>query len=286
MDDTLQGQPAPSQDQTIQDSSSTPSFSERSIQQQSKDQALFDLAKADKFSFEGREWTRDAFKKLIDQEKQFQSMNEVYTTKTQKLAEDRKAVEENRKYYTNLAADLIKVKENPSLASEFVRVYPQEFHQYVEQFLRGGQQQTQGQPQGPNVDVNMLSRLDRLEKFYNEQEIARNESEITKLVDDLSKKYPEAAEFKEMCLGRAYEAHLAGEKLTPESWEKIFKDVEEQVSGVMKAKYGNLVNKQTEANARGKSPQAGGGASGSAPRKFKSFREASEALIQDVTRSG
>jgi hypothetical protein len=262
-----------------------PSQTENQVQQSTQaetqsltDQAIFNLDKTDKFTFGGREWTRDALGKLIDQEKQFQSMQGDYTKKTQALAQERKALEEDKKFRENLAWDLMAVKQDPSKVQEFIKVYPQSYHRYIEDFLKSNssnQQQTQVQQQ-PQVDVRLMSKIERLEKFYNEQEIARESAEVEKTMAELSKDYPDAAKFQEMVLSRAYEARLAGSALSREDWEQFYKQVDDQVKATLKQHYGEKVKQQLEANAKGKDVGAGGGTAGRAPNvppKFKSFDE-------------
>ncbi len=235
----------------------------------SVDQAIIDLDKASKFSFDGRELTRDQLKNLFDQEKKFQSMDKDYTTKTQKIAEERKSIETDRKFYENLAYDLQNVKNNPALAAEFVKIYPQAFHKYIEEFLKAPSH-LQSVQQQPNVDVKTLSRLERLEKFYNDQEVTKNEQLIKSTVDELAKKYPgtEKPLAQKMIMAEAYEAHMNKIELTPEVWEDIFKRVKEERDADIKAEYGDMVKKQTEANSKSRDVAPGGGTSGRAPQKI------------------
>lgn len=230
--------------------------------------AIAELDKMDKFKLDGQEWTLKDLKAAIMRQKD-------YTQKTQTLSEERKSFQEERKFHENLAWDLQKVRDNPEMAKEFVKIYPQAFHKHVEEFLKANTQNPaqQNQVQRPQVDIQTLSRLDKLEKFYNDQEVSRQEAEITKTVDELSKKYPDAANFREMVLSRAYEARMGGSNLTNDDWEKIFKDVDGEVSELLKAKYGSLVKKQMEANTRAKDVGAGGGIADRAPVKFKKFDE-------------
>lgn len=245
-------------------------------------QAIAELDKMDKFKLDGQEWTLKDLKAAIMRQKD-------YTQKTQSLSEDRKTFDGSKKYYENLAWDLIKVRENPSLASAFISTYPKEFHKYVEQFLGANQNQPQPTQQNvqqqPRPDVQLLSRLDTLEKFYNEQQVSKSEAEIQATMEKLSKQYPDAANFKEMVLGRAFEAHSAGTQLTPETWESIFKQVNDEVGTTIKAKYGELVKKQTEANNKARGDASGGGSPGRAPVKIKKFDDIT-AMAMDMAKNG
>lgn len=230
--------------------------------------AIADLEKMDKFKLDGQEWTLKDLKAAIMRQKD-------YTQKTMSLSEERKSLQEEKRFYENLAWDLDKVKANPALANEFVRVYPKQFHKYAEEYLKAQnesqQQSVQGQKPQPQVDVQTLSRLDQLEKVFQAQEVQKNEKLIEQTMAKLSEKYPDAANFKEMVLGRAFEAHSGGVTLTDEVWENIYKQVNSEVEGLLKAKYGNLVKKQTEANAKARDVGVGGGTAGRAPVKFTRF---------------
>lgn len=270
----LADQSAPSPESTTS-SERAPEASQGTQQEQSVDQAIVDLEKANKFMLGGREWTRDSINKLIEQEKQFQSMNKDYTSKTQNLSKDRESFESERKFYENLAWDLHKVKDNPTLAQEFVKVYPQKFHQYVEQFLGGQQTSTSAQSQQsqPPVDIKTLSRVEALEKRDEEREVAKNEQFIESTVSKLSEKYPLAAKLKETVMARAWRSMSEGVSVTEGVWEEIFQQVNSEVEGLLKAEYSTLVKKQTEANAKSSDVGAGGGAAGRAPVKFKRFSD-------------
>lgn len=254
------------------------------------EQAILDLSKHDKFQIAGRELTRDQLSKLLDQEKQFQSMNKDYTQKTQSLSSERKAFAEEQKFYKALPYDLLALRQDPTRVSEFIRLYPQQFHQYAENILKeassqvqaGGNPQQQSQYRGPVQDVQTLSRLENLEKFYNEQRVSEKEREINNTITNLSSKYPDASNFKEMVLGRAFEAHNQGVELTESAWEDIFKQVNGEVGQLLKAKYGNLVKQQTEANKKAKDVGAGGGTVGQSPKKFSKFDDITKYALQQA----
>ncbi len=237
-------------------------------------QAIAELDKMDKFKLDGQEWTLKDLKAAIMRQKD-------YTAKTQSVAEERKSLEGERKFYENLAFDLRSLEKNPGLVHEFLKVYPQKFHQYAEQVLKNTpeqpvSQQTPPVQQQPQQDVQLLSRLSTLEKFYHDQEVAKNEASIKNTMDELTKKYPETDKrlAKETILARAHELYIGNKTpLTNEMWETIFKDVAEEVKELSKAEYGQLVKKQTEANSKAKDVGTGGGAAGRAPLKFKNFDE-------------
>lgn len=248
-------------------------------------QAIAELDKMDKFKLDGQEWTLKDLKAAIMRQKD-------YTQKTQSLAETRKTFDDSKKYYENLAWDLRSLEKNPALIHEFIKVYPADFHKYAEEVLKLGnssQVSTQGQAQQqvqqsqPQVDVQLLSRVNNLEKFYHEQEVSKNEKAIEHTLEKFSKQYPDAANFREVVLGRAYEAHMQGVTLNESTWEDIFKQVDQEMSGLLKEKYGNMVQKQKEANAKARDVGAGGGTVTASPKKFKNLGEVTKFAIDELT---
>lgn len=269
-----------SQDNDVKVSNNSSSQALGDAQEREVAQAMAELDKMDKFKFQGQEWTPKDLEKAILRQKD-------YTQKTQGLSDERKSFGDERKFYENLAWDLMKLRDDPSKVQEFVKVYPQAFHKYAEEFLKQASNQVQSQApqtqQQPYQDVQTLSRLERLEKFYNDQEVAKNELEIKNVMTSMATKYPDAANFTEMVLGRAYEAHTQGTQLTPQVWEDIYKQVNDQVGSMIKTKYGDLVKKQQAANVKARDVGAGGGTVGTAPKKFKGFKEATAAAIADLS---
>ena len=279
MEAKLSGETAPSQDSTNQSSALAPERGD----QQSQAVAIAELDKMDKFKLDGQEWTLKDLKSAILRQKD-------YTQKTQSLAEERKSFESNKKYYEHLAWDLQTLKENPRLIHEFIKQYPEEFHKYAEQIVNSAGTQNmnnqganQQSVQRPQVDVQTLSRLEKLEKVYNDQEVSKAEREIESVVDKFSKQYENAGNFREMVLSRAYELHMRGEKLTDETWETIFKQVDDQVSTLLKAKYGNMVQKQKEANRKATDIGAGGGTAGTPKKAYKRLSDVTNDVVETLS---
>lgn len=255
-----------SSDQTTRDSE----------RQQSVENAIHELDKLEKFKFEGREYTPKALKDAILRQ-------EDYSRKTGSLSEERKSFESERKYYDNLYADLNYVRNNPGAASEFIKLYPAKFHNALKQVLnesQGQSQQTQGQPQQQQTqqrqqfDVDTQSRIAQLESFINEQKVSKHEQAINQSIDKYAKTYPEAN--KEVVIARIFEAYNKGTPVTDALWEKEFKTQHEQEDAKFKAKYGEFVKKQTQANQKARGVPTGGGTPGTAPKKFKNLKEVTE----------
>jgi hypothetical protein len=112
---------------------------------------MLELEKVEKFKFDGKEYTLKELRTLLAKEKEQQR---DYTAKMQKLAEERKSWETQRKetqrFDDNLYADLQAVKDNPQLAQEFLKVYPQSYHRHLRAVLEStSTSQPQGTPQVP-----------------------------------------------------------------------------------------------------------------------------------------
>ena len=274
------------QTQGIETQSSPESTQERgSFDSSTQDvrDAMTELDKMDRFKFQGQEWSPKDLERAIMRQKD-------YTQKTQSLAEERKQIEaakQESKFYENLYYDLKQVKTavesgNNSLVNEFLKVYPEKFHSYLKDVLGNNETRQAQNQQSPSYDVETLSRLQKVEKVIFEQEVAKNEASINSTVAAMSKKYPDA--IPEMAIARVYEAHNAGTKITEKEWDKAFQQVDEQIKGVVKARYGDLIKKQTDANKRGRDVESGGGTPGRAPEKFKSLKDVTNFAIQDLSR--
>lgn len=276
-------------DSTTVDTPSSPEVSSTdtnpidSSNQTQTEQVISELEKMGKFKFQGKEWTPKDLEKAILRQQD-------YTKKTQALSKDKESVEQDRKFYENLYYDLQRVASNPNeWAAKFIQVYPEKFHGYLKQILgqsnqtqNSQQQQTQNQ-QAP-LDVETMSRLNKLEKFYNDQETSKNTQEINSQVELLSKKYPDA--IPEMVIGRIYDAINRGVQYDKAMWEQTFEAVDKQMKDLVKSRYGDLVKKQTEANKKAADVSSGGGAVGRAPPKFNSLKDVTNFAINDLTKRG
>jgi len=238
-------------------------------EQQTVAQAVLELEKTGKFTFKGKEYT---VKDLEEMEKGNLRQGD-YTKKTKELAED-------RKYYENLYFDIEKVKRKPHLAAEFYKHYPEKFHAYLEEAMESTSEQDVVPPkeeqrvQTPSVqkpDLQLIKRLDKLEKVHYEQEVSKAKTEINQIVSNLSKKYPDARSRDVMA--QAYDLHSSGTKLTSEVWEDLFKTSHNEMEQWFKSRQAAIVKKQTEVNKKSQDVESGGGTVGSAPKKFKNVNE-------------
>lgn len=251
------------------------------LSQEAKE-AIYELNETGKFRYQGKEYTA---KDLEDLQKGSLRMQD-YTKKTQGLAEDRKSFDAERKFYENLHYDLEYVRNNPSSVNQFLQMYPEKFHKYVKDMFYTNTPQPNYQNEGESKqayqpDVELLSRVNKLEKFYTDQEVAKAKSEISQTMDALSKKYPDA--LTKVCLSDAYETYSKGTKLTPEVWEEIFKTNDAFMKQRDKQKYGDMVKKQVTANNKAKDVESGGGTPGRAPIKVKRIEDVKNRLLDDIS---
>lgn len=246
--------------------------------------AIAELDKMEKFKFQGKEWTPKDLEKAILRQQD-------YTKKTQSLAEERKSFESERKFAENLHYDLQYVRSNPTQATinEFIKLYPEKYHGALKTVLTELQSANREQMQPtekktetvPNYDIETANRLNKLETFYHEQEVAKNTAQINATIEKYSKQYPDA--ISRLVIADVYEAHNQGVKVTEQVWEDAFKAVDAQMKEVVKSKYGDLVKKQTEANNKARDVEPGGGTIGRAPAKFKSLADVTKYAIEQET---
>lgn len=273
-----------SQDQTSEgqeENDSTESANTDGLSQEAKE-AIFELKESGKFRYNGKDYTVKDFEDLQKGSLRMQD----YTRKTQSLAEERKSFDGERKYYENLHADLAYVKANPNSVNQFLQTYPEKFHQYLkglfdENTSQSGEQSRENSQSAYRPDFELLSKVNKLEKFYMDQEVSRAKTEISSVMEGLSKKYPDV--LPKVALGDALELYGKGTKLTPEVWEEIYKSNDAMMKARDKQKYGEMVKKQVSANNKAKDVDAGGGTPGRAPFKPKRIEDIKDKMISDLS---
>lgn len=257
---------------TLPDSSTTLN-SER---QDTVANAIAELDKMEKFKFEGQEYTPRALKEAILRQKD-------YTQKTQEHSRNVESFKQEQKFYDNLWADLEAVRRAPNLASEFIKLYPEKFHSALKQVLTEsqGQGQTAQPQQSPQFDVDRESRLVKLEKHFQEQEIAKNTQEIESTISKYEQQFPKA--ISKLAVADVFELYNQGIKPTAEHWEKAFRESQMLREKFAKEDYSELVKKQTKANAKARDVDSGGGTPGRAPKKFNSLKEVTEHAASELS---
>jgi hypothetical protein len=244
--------------------------------QPTQPQGPLELEKVERFKYEGREWTPQELKSAM-------MMQADYTRKTQEIAQE-------RKYYENLSSDLRSVRENPALAEEFKKVYPEKFHNYLEyisqntqsasQAQQYQQQSIQQQVVKPSIDPEFKARFEQLESAWKEQEVQKAQAQLDSIYDKFSKKYEMADE--RVVTATAQHLLSQGTKLDESTWEKLFKQEHDRTQERYQAHYKNQIKQQQDAGKRARDAGPGGGTPGQAPVK-RTFDEATAAALSDLS---
>ena len=243
-------------------------------QPQSAAEAIIDLEKVSKVKFAGREWTPEELRKA-------HMLHSDYTKKTQALGEQ-------SKYWKNLEYDLEAVRGKPSLAAEFYKTYPKEFHKFLKV---AGIEQGQGVPTSDQprttdgVDPQLMSRLDRMEGYIREKEVEKHEAVLDSKFTRLSTKYPEAIE--DVVLAQAQvildkNAQEPGFEISDEMWDRLWKSSHDSMVKRYSERQSKVLQTQREANQRGKAQGPGGGVPGSAPQRVR-LKDVADIAVKDLT---
>ena len=245
---------------------------------------------SEKFKFGEKVWNRDEFQKhyerLMGTRKNLES---EYTKRFQDL----KRQSEERKYDLNYRHDIQKVLNNPSLASEFKRIYPKDYHQEVDNILRMVQRNQAGAEARTDADQFKLppelqDRLDKMERYYEERQKRDYDSDvqssnafIDSVMAKMSEKYPSVKdEFVQNIVFNNASALLdqlrednPDASLTEKEFDALCKSIQDRIDGYADAKYKTKVEKQTKASNKAKDSGAGGGIPTQAPKQM-GLREA------------
>lgn len=246
-------------------------------------QDLIDLGKVEKFLWNGKEMTP----KELEQSFMRQS---DYTKKTQSLAEE-------RKYSENFLFDALQVFRDPKLISKFQQIYPISYQEKLNSVLDEWNNLSQSQKNSvlsqaaqkddkADLPPEVLKRLEKLEgvaQTYEQrvfqEEVKSAEAQIDSALSKYLPKYNLADE--ESVLAKAQQAHQQGIALNDQTWERLIKLDHEKNMGRYQQHYKSQINKQQDANLRGRDTAAGGGVPGQAPKRL-SFDEATKAAIRDL----
>lgn len=246
---------------------------------------IYDLTKAEKFMWEGKEMTPAELKKAILRQQD-------YTKKTQTHAEERRRFEEERrqwtqeqeqteKYNTNLNADIENVLRDPLLEAKFKEIYPEKYHQALDQALS----KSFGDKTSPGYEVRSLKQqLQAINGRFQQQdaeraktafetEVRQNAEILDSNIARLATKYPNADE--DSVLARA--EYMAASMKKDENFnknfstllEKLYKENHQHHEKRYQEIYKKKVETQKQANAHGKDIGRGGGTPATAPTKMK-----------------
>lgn len=274
--------------------------SAQTIQDPSQEvQSLTDINKLEKFIYEGKEYTPAELKKMV----MFQN---DYTKKTQEFSKIRKEYdsikpeyEQSKKYRDNLAIDLESVKNDPSLASKFLEVYPKEYHRLLDYITKAEQQESKAVD--PRVDsllkeINELKDLKSIGQELREEKVEKASLELDSAFDKYTKQYPLSNEpdvvvaLERILSEKVKQAQGSGEnvrrvKLDSSDYERVFKASHEYHSKRFDNHYSQQFNKQKETNQMAKTSGSGGSIPTGAPQSIKTFKDA-EAAAMEAMKSG
>lgn len=247
--------------------------------------AVFDLNKAEKFLFDGKEMTPKELNAMILRQKD-------YTKRTQAIAEERRRFEQERtewtqkqeqeKLYTdNYEIDIQNVLRDPSKESRFKEIYPVKFHNLLDQALA----KHFGDPNSPkrndtvleqrlkSVEGKFEQRERELAKTAFEESVATNAEILDSNIQRLAQKYPMADEDSVLARAEYMASSLKKDATFNDSFgalmEKLYKENHAYHDNRYKQTYKANVEKQKQANTRGKDIGKGGASPGTAPQKMK-----------------
>lgn len=250
-----------------------------------KSSAVFDLTKAEKFMWDGKEMTPDELKRSILRQND-------YTKKTQAHAEERRRFEQERQEWTaaqekeqqfleNFEIDIQNVLKDPSQEKRYKEIYPAKYHQALDQALA----RSFGDQNSPKRNETILEqRLKSVESKFEQREreiamtafensVATNAEILDSNIQKLSQKYSLADE--DSVLARA--EHMASSLKKDANFndnfsqlmEKLYKENHQYHESRYKTLYKEKVEQQKQANVRGKDIGSGGATPGGTPTKLK-----------------
>lgn len=243
-------------------------------------QALIDLSKVEKFKIDGEELTLEQFK----QERMRQS---DYTRKTQEIAAERKAIQEQQSLNDHFRADLPKILRDPSLLSEMSRHYPKEFVELAQAYLElSPTQQQQVTNQGTNLDPRTIQKyvdtaVRPLQEKFERQETETQVKQLESIFSSMKTKYPGVED--EFALARLQALDSQKIPITEQKIEEVFKYFYDKDRQGKDAYHKEQLKKQSEANRKSRDVAPGGGTPGQAPRRMK-LGEVAGALKDHLTR--
>lgn len=240
----------------------------------------------ERFRFADKEWSRDDFKnhydRLVNTRKNLEA---DYTKKSQDVAT-------SSKYYNNAPADIVKVLSNPKLEAEFKRIYPKAYHGVLEQYLAAQKSKPQvasnEQPnqEKPALSPEMMKEWEEMKAWRAQSERQRREeatksaeAEINNIMSSMTEKYPIVKNgwVQNVIFNNAsalIDSHVKehGENtdftITPDMWEKLCKQAQDDFGKLADEHYKTKVDKQTKASAKAKEGGVGGGIPTQAPKKM------------------
>lgn len=228
---------------------------EQDSEQEQPGSSIPDLDSLERFTWNGKELTSKELNNLV-------MLQSDYTRKTQEVAEE-------RKYAENFLADAQSVLTNPQLKEKFFEIYPERYRSALNSFLeRFGEKRVESNTQQqPTLDRATAERIERLEQINFENEVKANEAQIDSVMNEMAQKFKLAN--ADVVLTRAQSVLDKGEELTPQTWEKLYKQSHAETEKLLKTHYGEQFKRQKAASEKAKDIGSGGSTPGEAPKKMR-----------------
>jgi hypothetical protein len=243
-----------------------------------KPEGYLDLDKLDRFRFNGREWAPKELKSAI-------MAHADYTKKTMEVAQ-------NRRFADNFAIDMQSVLDDRQLWEKFKSIYPPQYVANAEKILKylepkPAEASNPSSSQYAQLPPEIRAKLEdhdqrwaRLDKEHREKEIEGIQTWIDTQFKSLSEKYPDA--LPELVMARAQVMSDQGNKIDEEALDKLFKKSQTEQQTAMETRYQTKVKEQRAKGERAKDAGTGGSPPSNPPRKIGTFKEAREAMYQDL----
>lgn len=229
------------------------------------------------FTFQGERYTPEEWHKTLSEYRQ--------------LKESQKETAKYKDYVENYEVDFEKVRKDPSLAAEFKKIYPKQFHAAVDALLGTQRPEASTEAPGSQIPKEILERLNRAEhkltsyeQKIHEAEVAKNEAYLKTHVDPLFQKY----EFADpnVVFAKAEIMIDQGFKMTAAAWERLVKENHLAIEKKAQSIHQRTLKSQLEKGAQGKDVGQGGNAPGNAPPKApRTFEEATSRMIESMKRA-
>jgi hypothetical protein len=252
------------------------------------------LDNVDKFVFQGHEYTPEELSRAM-------LRHADYTRKTQEIAKQRKW---ESQWQEHLSYDLEKVRDNPQLAQEFRKHYPEKFHRYLDVVLRKTERvQNRDEGDGQEAEQKMpshvveklkkleameakLEKLDRASRERDEQFAIKH---LDTIFSKMSEKYPYA--FEDAVLNKAQvlmDENQGNDRfqMTDAVWERVFKSVNDTYAKRVEKTYRSRMESQLKKSEKASDSGPGGAAPGRGPSGPRTFAEATQMAIEDIRARG
>ena len=261
---SVDDQPDPSALEAKQEDAPTPEETKATAQ------AIADLSKFQKVTIDGKELSIDDLKKSMLRQ-------DDYTRKTQEVAKE-------RKYYDNLQIDLSAVRQNPSLAADFKRVYPAKFHQYLDLILQKDAAEAEQKGQASQLPPEVMQKLEKYDQMFGtleqkaqQEQVNAIDAKLQTIEGNLSKKFPYADTVFAYTLAQEAKAKWEqenGQPMPPEILdekflEPFFKASHNHQEATFKKWQKEQVTKARSSHKEASDIGRGGGTPGEAPNKLK-----------------